>query len=271
MDEYLLYLDESLTHDNGQNKAFSIGGIIVKKSYLPTLEKNLNKIKNDIWSDVDDPLSVILHEKDLKSALHNRVPISEVNPNYRKFRCNKDQADLLYNKINILVRKSEIVTIGCVVKKDFYDKRFPAEIGNEISLVCTQVIMENFTHFLYCKNAIGKIVYESRYTQDKFMRMRFYQIATIGTLYISPAAMQQYIQCMEFHDKCENIAGLQIADFVPNAIARKLSGKKIYKNVVELTKSIFSKAYDGNENNKHRYGIKSIPKTYPQIKKIINI
>lgn len=271
MDEYLLYLDESLTHDNGKNKTFSIGGIIVNKCYLPSLEKNFNEIKKTIWSDIKDPSSVILHEKDLKAALHNRIPINEVSPDYRRFRRNKEKANLLYKRMNMLVRKSEIKTMGCVVKKDFYDQRFPEDIGNEVSLVCMQVIIENFTHFLYYNDSVGTVIYESRDTQDKFMRMRFYQIASIGTMYISPFAVQHHVKCIEFHEKSENIVGLQIADFVPNAIARKLSGKKIYSNAIDLTKNIFAKAYDGNENNKLRYGIKSIPKSFQNLGELRNV
>ena len=92
------------------------------------------------------------------------------------------------------------------------------------------------------------------------MLMRFYQIASIGTIYIKPQTIQKYICGIEFYSKKANNACLQVADFIPSQIARKCSGKKIYSNVKELTNTIFRQAYDGKAKNKERYGIKTIPR-----------
>jgi len=45
-----------------------------------------------------------------------------------------------------------------------------------------------------------------------------------------------------------------------NQMARKKSGKTIYKNVIDLTNNILAKSYDGTNGNSDRYGIKTIPR-----------
>jgi hypothetical protein len=123
-----------------------------------------------------------------------------------------------------------------------------------------QIILENYTHFLYQNGAVGKIIYESRDTQDKIMLMRFYEVSTIGTMYIQPYAIQQRISQILFVSKQKNICGLQVADFIPNQIARKKSGMNIKPSVINLTNNIFLKSYDGGNGNSSRYGIKVVPR-----------
>lgn len=79
-------------------------------------------------------------------------------------------------------------------------------------------------------------------------------------MYVAPIAIQQYIKSIEFRDKSENLPALQIADFIPNQIARKIAGLRIYPNVSSLTRNIFIKSYDGNIGNRKRYGIKEVPR-----------
>lgn len=159
-----------------------------------------------------------------------------------------------------LIKKSPIYTLGCVVIKDNYHNSFPGLISNEISLVCMQIILENYTHFLYQHDAIGKIVYESRGSEDKVMLMRSYQVATIGTMSVKPESIQQRVSNLSFVSKKDNIAGLQVADFVPNQIARKGSGKNIKSVSLDLTNNIYYKAYSGYNKNKSRCGIKVVPR-----------
>lgn len=261
MDEYTLFLDESYTYENnGKNSAFAIGGFIVKNSNIIGINNNIDNLKKDIWSELLNPTSIILHEMDLKDALNKHVSINKLKLEYIKFRNNTKLAQKLYSKISKIVKQSDIYTIGCVVKNDDYSINFPKGIGNEISLVCMQIILENYTHFLFKNNAMGKIVYESRDALDKTMLMRFYQVSSIGTMYVRPDAIQQKISQFCFVHKSENMQCLQLADFMVNQMARKKSGKKIYKNVKNLTNSILYKSYDGTNGNNERFGIKTIPR-----------
>lgn len=267
MDEYTLFLDESYTYEqNGRKPAFAIGGFIVKNDEIPKINSGIDIIKLNIWNDVPDSQSVILHELDLKQAISSRKPRNTLKPEYVRFRDNRNLAQHLYNKISKLIKDSQIYTIGCVIKSDdYYDNFSKSEIANEISLVCMQIILENYTHFLFKNKAVGKIVYESRDTFDKIMLMRFYQVSSIGTMYVRPDAIQQRILQFSFTHKSENSQCLQLADFMPNQMARKKSGKSIYKNVRALTNAILSKSYDGMSGNTDRFGIKIIPRIISNI------
>lgn len=261
MDEYTLYLDESYTYEhNGKKPAFAIGGFIVKKSDEVCINSSINNLKKVVWSDLPNPTSVILHEMDLKEALNTRKAKKDLKPEYVRFRGNSVLAKQLYAEISKIVKNSDIYTIGCVVKYNDYYSNFPKGIGNEISLVCMQIILENYTHFLFKNNAVGKIIYESRDAMDKTMLMRFYQVSSIGTMYVRPDAIQQKIMQFCFVHKAENLQCLQLADFMVNQMARKKSGKVIYDNVKNLTNNILSKSYDGTTGNVDRYGIKTIPR-----------
>lgn len=261
MDEYTLYLDESYTYEhNGKNPAFAIGGFIIKNSDSNDINNRIDSLKKTIWADLSNPTSIILHEMDLKNALNTRIALSKIKPEYIRFRSNSILANRVYTEISKIVKKSNIYTIGCVVKNNDYYSNFPKGIGNEISLVCMQIILENYTHFLFKNNAIGKIIYESRDAMDKTMLMRFYQVSSIGTMYVRPDAIQQKIIQFCFIHKTENLQCLQLADFLVNQMARKKSGKIIYNNVKNLTNNILSKSYDGTTGNVDRYGIKTIPR-----------
>lgn len=261
MDEYTLFLDETYTYEhNGNNPAFAIGGFIVKNSNIDIINNKIDDLKKLIWSELPNPTSVILHEMDLKDALNKRISKKKIKAEYVRFRSDKNLAKKLYAEISKIVKKSEIYTIGCVVKNNDYYTNFPKGIGNEISLVCMQIILENYTHFLFKNNAVGKIIYESRDAMDKTMLMRFYQVSSIGTMYVRPEAIQQKISQFCFIHKSDNLPCLQLSDFMVNQMARKKSGKTIYKNVLDLTNNILSKSYDGTNGNNERFGIKTIPR-----------
>ena len=79
-------------------------------------------------------------------------------------------------------------------------------------------------------------------------------------MYVRPEAIQQKIIQFCFIHKSDNLQCLQLSDFMVNQMARKKSGKTIYKNVVDLTKNVLSKSYDGTNGNNERFGIKTIPR-----------
>lgn len=261
MDEYTLFLDESYTYqNNGKNPAFAVGGFIVKNSDIPSINLKIDALKKEIWHDLSDPTNVILHELDLKDALTKRMPKKKIKSNYIRFRNNSKLSNIVYKRISKIIKSENINTVGCVVIKNRYFDNFPPKIGNEISLVCMQIIIENYVHFLYKNDATGSIVYESRDAMDTTMLQRYYQIASIGTMYVKPNAIQQRISQFRFIHKTENCQCLQLADFIPNMIARKMSHKNIYPSTRDLINNILLKSYDGTNNNKDRYGIKTVPR-----------
>lgn len=261
MDEYVLYLDESYTYkNNGKKPAFAVGGFIVRKSDISKINEKIDELKREVWGDLTNPTDVILHELDLKNALNPRKKREKLKSEYVRFKNNHKKATVIYRRLSQIIKTQDIHTLGCVVIKNRYFDNFPKVIGNEISLVCMQIIIENYVHFLFRHDAKGSIVYESRDAMDNTMLTRYYQIASIGTMYVNPSAIQQRISCFEFIHKKDNNQCLQLADFIPNMIARKMSNKTIYPNTVDLLNNILLKSYDGTNGNKDRYGIKTVPR-----------
>ena len=261
MAEYILYLDESYTHSNrGQSSAFAIGGVILKNTEINNVAIQIDNVKAQIWNDLPNYKSIILHELDLKRAVERHDSINTLKKEYERFRRNSDSAKLIYKEFAKIIRHFNIVTLGCVLKQDDFYTNFFKDIRNDISLVCMQIIIENYTHFLCQKKATGKIIYESRDEADKTMLMRFHQVCAIGTMYVKPLAIQQRITQFQFKGKQINDPCLQLADFIPNLIARNALDKKIYKDTKPLLQAIWDNAYKGINNNRKRYGIKTVPR-----------
>lgn len=260
MEKYTLYLDESETSHAGTNPTFVIAGIVIKNTYHDTaFTESLNAVKRTIWPDIPSASDIILHEKEVKDAIQHRINKNQVKSEYKRFFNNSDNATKLYTELSYLLRTSDLHTMACAIDKNLLYNNYTSSICNDEYNICLQVLMENFCHFLYKNNAIGSIKYEAREaSQNADLMQRFYQIKAIGTLYIDSYAIQKYIKEIDFPSKQDNIAGLQLADFLPNQIGKKIIGSNLFANTQDFNNNIFRKAYNGNVNNKKRYGIKSI-------------
>ena len=262
MKSYTLYLDESETNKTNTLHAYAIGGVIIEDSYHDSyIKPQLDIIKQKIWSDNPNYSNIILHEKEVKDATEHRIDKKNIKSEYLRFYNNINNAGNLYKELSILLRSSDITTLGCVVVEERLHTNFPSNLTNNYSSICMQMIIENFCHFLFQNNAVGNICYESReLTQNIEMSQHFHQIKAIGTMYVNSKSIQKYIRSIDFPSKQENIAGLQLADFIPNQIAKKSIGKKIYTNSKDFNNNIYRRTYDGTCNNKNRFGIRVIPK-----------
>ena len=111
-------------------------------------------------------------------------------------------------------------------------------------------------------NGIGDICYESLpENQNQRIMKRYQGIRYNGTMFYPAKVINERIKGLEFKNKTQNIAGLQLADFIPNAIGRSILHKK-YTNNKERNISysvIESKLYDGGIDCTTRYGSKIIP------------
>jgi len=90
------------------------------------------------------------------------------------------------------------------------------------------------------------------------MSLRFHQIKSTGTMYINPYSIQKLILDVNFPYKTSNISGLQIADFIPNDIARNAIKKSTHP--FNLSKVINHSMYDGGLQRKDKYGVKILPR-----------
>lgn len=262
MNTYTLYLDESETNKQQAIHAYAIGGVIIEDTIHDTiLVPKIEQLKKTIWSDLPNSSEIILHEKEVKDATEHRINKANIKSEYLRFYNNVNNCTNLYKELDYTLRSTDLFTLGCVVIEERLHNNFPKSLTNDYSAICMQIIIENFCHFLYSKNAIGNIRYEAREEhQNIAMSQHFHQIKAIGTMYVNSTSIQKYIKSIEFPGKYENIAGLQLADFIPNQIAKKSISKKIYTNASAFNTNIYRKTYDGGCSNKSRFGIRVIPK-----------
>lgn len=259
---YHLYLDESTSEP-----MFCVAGFIVNSVDVKNVETEINRIKQNIWSDLQDPTSIILHEKDVSDA--QKYGDRKVSNEYKRFKY-VSQAKSLYKEIEVSLKRLNIKIIGsCINEKElqfYYSKRNM----NDCYFTAMQNIIENFVQFLIQKNATGEIFLEGRdsinnqslNSQDRQVRQHYSSIVSIGSMFLSRHAIQDHLKGISFISKTANNSCIQLADFLPNRFARKEGHKspKLY-NLNETLKSLL---YDGEVKNKERFGVKVIPSRLPR-------
>jgi hypothetical protein len=146
----------------------------------------------------------------------------------------------------------------CVDYQEFITN-YPTKgsIENSEYYVALQIVLENFVHFLNSVNGIGCVYIESRGLEaDYDLQIQYELVKKQGTLFIPPEVFQKRLKAISFPMKIDNSIGLQIADFIPNSIARELSN--VEQKKFTLYGDIIKKSYDGNHNMHERFGIKKV-------------
>lgn len=255
MENYTLYLDESETENSLGQKYFCIAGIIVKNKYHDEdLSEQLSKSKQKIWYQDKDYNDHILHELEINEA-HDKH-FSQIEK-YNRMFCSENNYKRVYKEMAYILSDKEITTIGVSLCVNVINNFYKENIVNNKFTICMQLIIENFCHFLITNSAIGSICYEELQTkQNGSIKKKFNQIYNMGTMFYSHKIIQKYITGLEFKNKKENITGLQIADFIPNDLARTHAGMlpKFKKTHIIIRKSL----YDGEVQRKDRFGNKKI-------------
>lgn len=249
MDKYILYLDES----NVGNKYSCVGGVVIKTSDIMSVMEDLNGLKNSLWKNDSNPENYVLHEKEISEAKKSG---KIAQPCYSIFRAN-ESCNKLYNGLSKILKSHGIVTIGTCVDVQELATKYPGEVNPNLT-IALQMLMENYCHFLTVNNAYGDVCYESLQEPGNTpLRQRFYELQALGTMYYTAHTFQTHIGDIQFEPKSKNIAGLQLADFIPNTYARFVANlrpkHKAFKNTV------IKMAYDGKRNDSAKYGLKKIP------------
>ena len=68
--------------------------------------------------------------------------------------------------------------------------------------------------------------------------------------------MKKHLQCISFPLKLDNNIGLQLADFVPNPVARDFQGTE--QRELNIFTEIKDKLYNGNIDRNDRFGLKKV-------------
>lgn len=240
MKEFYLFLDESKPNTNFCN--FTLGGIVVEKNiYENIIKPKTIKLKEDCFGND----KVILHEIDIRKRQSDFASITI------------DQQKSFFNNLENLFLNNEIEVLAVSININELNDLYDENDRNDIYYIALQLLMENYTHFLIKNDGNGNLYLESTdAVNNAKLQNLFYMLKATGTLFMKKEILQKRLGAISFPLKSDNIIGLQLADFVPNVLARKALGKK--QKPFSICKGVESKLYDGRIDRKDRFGFKII-------------
>jgi len=240
MKEYYLFLDESKPNTNFRN--FTLGGVVIEKNvYENTIKPEILRIKREIFGNDD----VILHEIDIRKKQGQYATVT------------KDQQEDFFAKLENLFMSSEIIVLAVSINIDELDILYGENDRNDIYYIALQLLMENYTHFLIANDGTGELYLESTdAVNNSKLQNLFHMLKATGTLFVKKEVLQNRLGAISLPPKSDNIIGLQLADFIPNVLARKALGKN--QKPFSIYNGIENKLYDGKISRKDRFGFKII-------------
>ena len=265
-DEYVLYLDES---EFKASKTFAIAGIAVKKENIDMLEMGVNEIKKLIWDDkYISENNPVLHCTELQKIFTKRKMnnISGVKEEYQEFiKKSDDEIEKIYyqvyGRIAQLLKKAQVTVFSCIIKIQQLNDLFFLDKGhNGIHLIddkyniALQKIIESYTHYLSANDGYGDVVYEARNsTGENSAKSPDIKLTNVyhkiqannkGIVYTDSKVVQSRNRTIVILSKNDNLAGLQLADFVAYNII-KLENCKVEQQKTDFIKLIHRLSYNG--------------------------
>ena len=156
-----------------------------------------------------------------------------------------------------LINNNEIEIFAVSINLDDLDMLYGINERNDIYYISLQLLMENYVHFLISNEGKGQLYLESTdAVNNAKLQNLFYMLKATGTLFMKKEVLQDRLGAISFPIKSDNIIGLQLADFIPNVLARKSLGKE-QKNF-SIYSHIENKLYDGKIDRKDKFGFKII-------------
>lgn len=241
MKEYILFLDESKPNTNFQN--FTLGGIVVERcKYEEYLKPAINELKKECFGNE----KIILHESEIRSKAGEFSSIT------------REQQTVFFKKLSdILANAEEIKVLAVSINIYDLDKLYKADDRNDIYYIALQLLMENYVQFLSANDGIGMVYLETTdMANNTRLQNQFHLLKATGTLFVKKETLQARLSTINFAIKSENIVGLQMADFIPNPLARQALEKK--QKPDSILPTIKSKLYDGNVGMSQRFGFKIV-------------
>ena len=242
MKEYYLFLDES--KNTPPSVLFSLGGCAIERQlYENKICPFIKKMKEEIFDDED----IILHETEIRSAS------KEIYNPMRK----KEVRDKFWKYMGDVFDPNDITVFTAVINPDEYKNKYDSSFLNNEYLVCLEIILENFAHFLEKKKAIGIVYLESQNSKaDNRLHNYYQQLVKRGTRCMSNHAIRTQISTFNFYQKSDLNIGLQIADFIPNTMKKYAYGLKNREPSIE--KQIANCLYDGFVGDYGTFGLKKL-------------
>lgn len=284
-DEYVLYLDES---EAKYSKTFAIAGFAVKKEQVQFLQDELSAVKKLIWSeDFIRDNNPILHCTELQQVYNSRNndDLEDVKVEYKEL-IKKSATEIekiycqVYGRITRALKKSNATIFCCIIKlRQLYDLFYLDEKHDGVFLIddkyniALQKVIENYTHYLSVNDGYGDVIYEARNIEgdnshkspDSKLINDYHRIQANnrGIVYTDSAAVQNRNRTILVHNKSDNLAGLQIADFVAYNMI-KYENCKNARQLTDFMKQIHRLSYNGGhaleeKDQRSFWGVRVLP------------
>jgi len=211
--DYFLFLDESGDHNlsfvDKNFPLFLLCGCIIELNHYKALKNQINAFKHKFFGTKE----VILHSRDIRKCQGAFQILFDLQL--------KEQ---FYNDLNLILAESNYCLLGSGIDKRKHIKKYGKGAKDPYALSLSFII-ERLIFYLDAsdKNAQVKILAEERgRKEDQMLLSHFNTIADRGTFYITPARLKQKVKGLSFHNKYDNITGLQVADLCAYPLARHL-------------------------------------------------
>lgn len=215
--------------------------VVEKSIYENNVRPETVKLKKECFGDEN----IILHEIDIRKKQGEYKGIT------------KEQQEIFFSKLDKLFENNEIEVLAVSINLDDLDMLYGTNERNDIYYIALQLLMENYVHFLISNEGKGQLYLESTdAVNNSKLQNLFHMLKATGTLFMKKEVLQDRLGAISFPIKSDNIIGLQLADFIPNVLARKALGKE-QKNF-SIYKGIENKLYDGKIDRKDKFGFKII-------------
>lgn len=215
----LLFIDESGDHSlskiDRSYPIFLLSGVTIDKKYHDgQLSEELNSLKQRTFGTTE----IVLHSKEMTH------PQLATNPLYMKFM-DRDFRRKFYREFEKLLINSDLSLVACAIMKNKHFAKYGLEAKDPYLLSFDNLL--NRLVFDLDDQQKGKIIAESRNSiLDNQLDIAYLAVRVEGTNKVQPAEIKLKLEsAIEFKQKADNVAGLQIADMVASPIARYLLGK----------------------------------------------
>lgn len=231
----VLFIDEtgdhSLSKIDKSYPIFLLSGVIVDEVYHDTV---LTKAMNDLKTKHFKTTDVVLHSQEMT---HPQSAKSRV---YAKFM-DTDFRRAFYRDFERMLAKLDVRIVACVIMKNKHFANYGLEAKDPYLLSFDNLL--NRLIFDLEDNQTGRIVAESRNSLlDNQLEIAYLSSRVEGTNKVQPAELKLKLESsIQFKDKTDNSAGLQIADMVASPLARHFLGKPERIGHQLSYKSVFSK------------------------------
>jgi len=200
--------DHSLVKIDRDFPLFVLSLVLVKRSeYIETILPRVNEFKLRYW----DQEGVNLHSRDIRKA---KGPFRILQNPIRRQRFMEELSGLMQSL------PYDLFVVG--IRKTRLCERYACP-DNPYQLAL-KFVMERLVYCMEQRSQVTlPLIVEGRgKNEDNELKATFYDLTNHGTDYVAKERFQERRFPLEFHDKRENIVGIQLADLCAHPSARKI-------------------------------------------------